>query len=108
VLLDDPQFVEAYRALAAHVLKTEAAKDAQLTTLFRLATRRRPGAEELSTLRAYYDSQLARFSADRDAADQLLAMGITRADARLDTVQLAALTNVTTVVMNTPDAYSLR
>jgi hypothetical protein len=108
VLLDDPQFVEAYRALAAHVLKTETAKDAQLTTLFRLATRRRPGAEELSTLRAYYDSQLARFSADRDAAEKLLAVGVTRTDASVDKLQLAALTNVATVVMNTPDAYSLR
>ncbi|MGH9255805.1 MAG: DUF1553 domain-containing protein [Vicinamibacterales bacterium] len=108
VLLDDPQYVEAYRSLAAHVLKTETDKDAQLTTVFRLATRRRPRTEELSTLRAYYDSQQARFSADRDAADKLLAAGVTRADAGLDKVKLAALTNVTTVVMNTPDAYSLR
>ena len=108
VLLDDPQFVEAYRALAAHVLKTETTKDAQLTTVFRLATRRRPGAEELSTLRAYYDSQLARFAADHDAAEKLLAVGVTRPDASVDKMQLAALTNVTTVVMNTPDAYSLR
>jgi hypothetical protein len=30
------------------------------------------------------------------------------AEASLDVVQLAALTNLTTVVMNTPDAYSLR
>jgi uncharacterized protein DUF1553/uncharacterized protein DUF1549/concanavalin A-like lectin/glucanase superfamily protein/cytochrome c len=108
VLLDDPQFVEAYRTLAEHVLKIETGKDAQLTTLFRLATRRRPRTEELSTLRAYYDSQVARFSADRDAADKLLAVGVTGADPGLDKVQLAALTNVTTVVMNTPDAYSVR
>jgi hypothetical protein len=90
------------------VLRSDTAKDAQLTTIFRLATRRRPRGEELSTLRAYYDSQIARFNADRDAAARLLAVGVTPADGRLDPVQLAALTNVTTVVMNTPDAYSLR
>jgi hypothetical protein len=108
VLLDDPQYLEAYRSLAAQVLRSGAARDAQLTTIFRLATRRRPRADELSTVRAYYDSQLERFAADRDAAEKLLAIGVTRADAKLDAVQLAALTNVTTVVMNTPDAYSVR
>jgi hypothetical protein len=29
-------------------------------------------------------------------------------DASVDVVKLAAMTNLTTVVMNTPDAYSLR
>jgi hypothetical protein len=39
---------------------------------------------------------------------QLLSVGVTPRDERLDPAQLAALTNLTTVVMNTPDAYSLR
>jgi hypothetical protein len=108
VLLDDPQYVEAYRALAARVLQTTAAVDAQLTNLFRVATRRRPRPEELAVLREYHDAQLARFRADAKAAAELLAVGVKRADASLDPVKLAALTNVTTVVMNTPDAYSLR
>jgi uncharacterized protein DUF1553/uncharacterized protein DUF1549/concanavalin A-like lectin/glucanase superfamily protein/cytochrome c len=108
VLLDDPQYLEAYRSLAAHVLRSQSAPDAQLTMLFRLATRRAPRAEELATVRAYYDSQVARFTADRQAAEKLLAVGVTRVDGGQDPVRLAALTNVTTVVMNTPDAYSLR
>jgi hypothetical protein len=33
---------------------------------------------------------------------------VTPVPAGVDTVQLAALTNVVTVVMNTPDAYTLR
>jgi hypothetical protein len=108
VLLDDPQYVEAYRALAGQVLRTESAGDGQLTTIFRLATRRRPRADELGILREYYDAQVARFTADRPAADKLLAVGVTKPDPKLDAVRLAALTNVTTVIMNTPDAYSLR
>ena len=108
VLLDDPQYLEAYRSLASHVLKSEKTRDAQVTMVFRLATRRRPRADEAETLRAYYDAQLVRFAGDRDAAEKLLGAGVTPVDAGLDTVQLAALTNVTTVIMNTPDAYSLR
>jgi hypothetical protein len=38
----------------------------------------------------------------------LLKVGVTPIDPHLDPVQVAALTNLTTVVMNTPDAYSLR
>ena len=45
---------------------------------------------------------------DRDAAAELSSVGVTPVDPRMDPVQLAALTNLTTVVMNTPDAYSLR
>jgi hypothetical protein len=33
---------------------------------------------------------------------------VTPVDASVDVVKLAAMTNLTTVVMNTPDAYSLR
>ena len=108
VLLDDPQFLEAYRALATHVLRTETATDARITRIFRLATRRQPRADELGTLREYYDAQVRRFTQNREEAGELLKVGVTPVPAGVDTVQLAALTNVTTAVMNTPDAYMLR
>ena len=108
VLLDDPQFLEAYRALAGSVLKSEAATDARLTKVFRLATRRHPRVPEMAGMRDYYNAQLQRYAADRQAAVTLLNVGVTPVDTSLDPVQLAALTNLTTVVMNTPDAYSLR
>jgi hypothetical protein len=108
VMLDDPQFLEAYRSLATHALKADADSNAQITRIFRLTTRRQPRAGELAALREYYDRQLARFTADRESATKLVSIGVTPVDASVDVVRLAALTNVTTVVMNTPDAYSLR
>ena len=108
VLLDDPQFLEAYRALAGNVLKKQAATDARLTMVFRLATRRHPRPAEMAGMRDYFTAQLQRYANDRDAAVQLLSVGVTPRDQTLDPVVLAALTNLTTVVMNTPDAYSLR
>jgi hypothetical protein len=62
----------------------------------------------MATLREYYAAQLKRFSGDRDAAGALIKAGVTPVPAGVDPVQLAALTNVVTVVMNTPDAYTLR
>jgi hypothetical protein len=62
----------------------------------------------MATLREYYNAQVQRFTQNREAAGELLKVGVTPVPAGVDTVQLAALTNVTTAVMNTPDAYMLR
>jgi hypothetical protein len=108
VLLDDPQYVEAYRALAANVLKASSEPAAQVTTAFRLATRRHPTPRELQRLSAYYDAQVQRYTADGAAAAALLRNGVTPPPSGVDPVRVAALTNVTAVIMNTPDAYTLR
>ena len=62
----------------------------------------------MAAMRDYYNAQLQRYGRDREAAVKLVHVGVTPVDPRLDPVQVAALTNLTTVVMNTPDAYSLR
>jgi hypothetical protein len=107
-LLNDAQFVEAYRMLAAQAIAATPDADGQLTRLFRLATRRRPRAEELSLIRAYYDGEVARYTVAREDAVKLLATGLTRVDAALNPVRLAALTSAAALVMNSPDAYSVR
>jgi mono/diheme cytochrome c family protein len=108
VLLDDPQYVEAYRTLAANVLRNSADPAAHVTTVFRLATRRYPAADEMARLRKYYDAQLARYASDAAAASALLKNGVTPVPPGLEASRLAALTNLTAVIMNTPDAYTLR
>ena len=107
-LMNDPQFVEAYRALAAQALAGTAADDARLAHIYRLATRRRPTAEQLGILRAFHERQLRRYDGDPAAAKALLETGVTPVPAGVDRVKLAALTHVTAVVMNSPDAYSIR
>ena len=108
VLLDDPQYVEAYRALAANVLRGSVDSAAHVRTVFRLATRRHPTAEETARLRRYYDEQLTRYANDAAAAAALLKNGLTPTPEGLDPTRLAALSNLTAVIMNTPDAYTLR
>jgi hypothetical protein len=107
-LLNDPQYVEAYKALAAHVMKSAPDVDAQIGTLFRLVIRRRPLANETGPMRRYYDTQVSRFTADGESAAKLLKTGVAPADPQLDPVRLAAMTNLAAVVMNTPDAYTIR
>ncbi len=107
VLLDDPQFVEAYRVLATRVLKEKTTPDDQITLVFRLATRRFPTDQEKALFGDYYSAELARFGADAKKAAAVVKVGVAPVDTSVDTVQLAALTNVAVAVMNTPDAYSV-
>jgi hypothetical protein len=107
-LLDDPQYVEAYRTLAAHVLREGTDDASHVTMTFRLATRRRPLPNEVAPMLAYYKEQLQRYATDGKAASELLKNGVTAADPHVDVTRLAALTNLTAVVMSTPDAYTVR
>jgi hypothetical protein len=107
VLLGDPQYLEAYRVLATNVLKQKTDKDEQIRLVFRLATRRMPSADEMSALRPYYDSEIEKFSVDKQKAAELVKVGVTPVDGSVDVSKLAALTDVTAAVMNTPDAYSV-
>jgi len=107
-MLNDVQFMEAYRKLAERAIKSSANEDEQLTTMWRLAVRRHPDAAELATIKAYRASEVARMKESPDGAKKLLALGLAPVDSEVDPVDLAALTVVTAGVMNTPDAYSLR
>ncbi|HYR86453.1 MAG TPA: DUF1553 domain-containing protein [Terriglobia bacterium] len=107
-LLNDPQYAEACRVLATRAIQASTDTERQLTMVFRLAARRRPTTEELAAVRRYYDNEIRRFAAAQDDARAFVSVGVTPVDPNLDAVQLAALTNVTAAVMNTPDAYSIR
>ena len=108
VMLNDTQFIEAYRKLAERAIKSSADADQQLITMWRLAVRRHPDATELATIKGYRASQVALMQESPDEVRKLLAIGLAPADPSVDPVALAALTVVTASVMNTPDAYTLR
>jgi len=108
VLLNDTQFVEAYRKLAERAIKSSANVDEQLTTLWRLAVRRHPDANELAAIRKFREAELVHMQQKPDEAKKLLAIGVAPADPSVDANQLAAMTVLTAGVMNTPDAYTLR
>jgi hypothetical protein len=108
VMLNDTQFMEAYRKLAERAIKASASEDQQITTLWRLAVRRSPLPAELSAARRLLASEQARMLAKPDEVKKLLAIGVAPVDASVDPAKLAAMTIVTAGVMNTPDAYTLR
>jgi hypothetical protein len=107
-LMNDPQYVEAYRALAAESLRFAGDEDAQLTRLYRQATRATPTPPEVAVLRDYYREQRAAYAGNDAKIAGVLDVGVVPVDPALDRTALAALTNVAALVMNSPDAYTVR
>ena len=100
VLLNDPIYVEAARVFAQNVLDQARGFDKQLDAIFVRALSRSPSLQERETLKVLYESGLARFRSQPDAARSFLAVGEARAPARFETAQLAAMTAVTRAVLN--------
>ncbi len=100
-LQNDPTYVEAARALAQRAL-LEGGKDekGRIAWAFRLATSRKPTAQETGVLQELLRKQLAAFRRDRKAALQLLRVGESPFDPRLDVAELAAWTTVASAILN--------
>ncbi|HEY2951174.1 MAG TPA: DUF1553 domain-containing protein, partial [Verrucomicrobiae bacterium] len=100
-LLNDPQFVEASRAFAQRIM-TEGGKDARsrVEFAFRLATSRRPAADETKVLAEVFQQQLTEFRKDKEAAEKLLKVGAFKAKADLDPAELAAWTTLASMILN--------
>ena len=101
LLLNEPQYLECARALAERALR-EGGKttDEQITHLFRLATCRRPDSKELAELSATLTDLLATYAKEPAAAQKVIAVGETKADATLDPTRLAAWTLLASTVLN--------
>ncbi len=101
VLLNDPQYVEAARALATRLSSNRPGDvKTQILQGYRLLTGFSPEAETLRLLQSHYEAEIEDFSQNREAAEQLLSVGESPTDESLDSVQLAALTVVMSTVMN--------
>ncbi len=97
--LNDPQFVEASRALAHRILQCAGGTEDRLRWAFRLVTSRAPADDELRALSSLWEKQLAGFRAAPDRAAAYLAVGAFKSDAR-DACELAAWSTVAGVLLN--------
>jgi hypothetical protein len=101
VLMNDPEFVESARALAARVMREEP-KDLtkRLTLAFRHTLGRVPESDEVSLLQRTYEQQFIGFRTDAKTAEKLIAVGESKAPESMDKVELAAMTAVANVLLN--------
>ncbi len=101
VLMNDPTYVEAARALASRTLEEAKGDPAQRARFaFRLATARDPDPEEVKILSEQAKQELSRYRRDRDAAEKLIHVGESPVDPKLKPAELAAWTMVTSTILN--------
>ncbi len=101
LLMNEPQFVEASRALAERTLhEGGSTTEDRLKYLFRLVTARCPDAKDLAELDSALQDLTAHYTRRVDAAKQLIATGETRPDPRLNPSELAAWTMIGNIVLN--------
>jgi hypothetical protein len=101
VLLNDPIYVEAARALAERVLR-QGGPDTprRIEFVFRQALARKAQPAEVKLLAHLYEQHWRQYRADRPAAEALLGVGAHPVPGELDSAELAAWTSVARVILN--------
>jgi hypothetical protein len=101
VTLNDPTYVEAARAMAQKTLR-EGGKNlnSRIVYAFRLALVRKPSAQEMKVLRELLAKQLINYRKDGKAASELLRVGESKADEKIDRAELAAWAVVASAILN--------
>ena len=104
VTLNDPQFIEAARVLAEHILKQP--EDKRVAEAGRRVLMRPFTAQEMPLVQANYTKLLAHYAAHGDDAKALIAVGERKADATLPAADLAAMTMLCNELLNLDEALN--
>lgn len=101
VLLNDPTYVEAARALATRTLTHAGGDPAQrVRYAFELATARIPNSSEVGILERQAVQELDHYRQDPGAAQKLIKVGESPVDTKVNPSELAAWTMVCSTILN--------
>ncbi len=101
LLMNDPTYLEASRALAQRDLtEAGAAEQDRVRWAFHLVTDREPSAKELDILCKLYEKEHARYADHKAAAEKLITIGESKPDSRFEPAELASWTMVASTILN--------
>jgi hypothetical protein len=101
LLMNEPQMVEAARALGARAMKEGGSSvEERLAYAFRLATSRRPEPNEMAELTAAYRDFQAHYAANPEAAKALIGADQEKDKATGDPAERAAWTMIGNAILN--------
>tara|TARA_B100000579_G_C22646324_1_gene763925 strand:- start:383 stop:787 length:405 start_codon:yes stop_codon:yes gene_type:complete len=108
ILMNDPQYVEASRVLAQHLLSEEGSDQKRLQRAFEHVTSRLPDQEELEVLKIAIARERARYHSDISGAQSLIAVGESLPDPTLPAAEHAAWTNICGLLLNLSESVTRR
>ncbi len=100
VLMNDVQFVEASRELAARAISQNSSESSWVPFSFTVLTGRAPDETESKILQELLQEQLSHYREKPEEAQKLIKHGEQTADPSLEAVPLAALTTVCQAILN--------
>jgi hypothetical protein len=107
VLMNDPAFVEAARILGSRITAATN-RDAAITEVFTYLSGRPPAEEEINLLRQLRKKEMDVFSDYPGKADGWLSAGYTRADPKLNPLEVAADAVLASVIINSDAVITKR
>jgi len=109
VLLNDPQFLEASRALAFRIKKEAGdSLEDKIQKGFQLVLSRLPSEEEIEVFQKLYESEYNEFKKDEKGVKEFLAVGDFTASGEFDPMEMAALSMLSNTLFNLDEAYVKR
>lgn len=100
-LLNDPTYVEASRKFAERIVQEGGdSVDDRVRFAMREATSRAAQDAEAAVLADLYQQQLKEYAGDKQAAERLLATGLSPREPSIEVAQLAAWSDVARAVLN--------
>jgi len=96
---NETQRVEASRKLAERLLREKKDDKHRIDFLFQILASRKPSQIEHDALSGLLDSAKNRFSNSAESADSLLSIGLAKLDSSLDSIDVAAWTQVSSTVL---------
>ena len=107
VTLNDPQFVEAGRALAQRLIQSGGANTSKRIDLgYRLATARPAEAREVEILTALLEEHRARFLKNPESAKHYLAVGESPRDESIDPIEHASWMVIAQTILNLDESLT--
>jgi hypothetical protein len=106
VTMNDTQFVEAARALAAHAIESSTGFNGRLNAITEALIARRMDKLEQEVVHRMLDRSTKKFLGDPAAAKALITVGESKAPEKLPPAELAAWTLVASEVMNMDESLT--
>jgi mono/diheme cytochrome c family protein len=108
VLLNDPSFVEAARALAERAVKNDKVNsdEERLHWVWRAVTGRQAKSEEIGLLKTLLEKHRKHFGEESESAGDLVGVGQSKRDEAIEAGELAAWTSVSRALLNLNETIS--